>query len=68
MEVSHIIGDGEACPRIPNDGRNGFFGISALNLEGTMREALRGEGMGGMEMLLLPCVEPFEANMWLGTR
>ena len=44
------------------------LGISALSLEGTIREALRGEGMGGMEMLLLRCVEPFEANMWLGTR
>ena len=34
------------------------LGISALSLEGAMRAALR-EGMGGMEMLLLPCVGAF---------
>ena len=29
------------------------LGISALSLEGAMRAALRGEGRGGMEMLLV---------------
>ena len=33
-----------------------------------MRVALRGEGRGGMEMLLLPCVEPFEEDVRLGSR
>ena len=33
--------------------------ISALSLEGTMRSALRGEGWGGMEMMVLPCVRTF---------
>ena len=32
------------------------LGISAPSLKGAMRAALRGEGWGGMEMLLLPCV------------
>ena len=45
MEVGLIIGDGKACARIPNDGRTDSLGISALSLEGAMREALRGEGM-----------------------
>ena len=35
------------------------MGISALSLEGTIRAALRGEGMGAMEILLLPCVGTF---------
>ena len=35
------------------------LGISALSLEGAMSAALRGEGWGGMEMLLLPCVGYF---------
>ena len=33
--------------------------ISALTLEGAIRADLRGEDMGGMEMLLLPCVGTF---------
>ena len=32
------------------------LGISACSFEGAMRVALREEGMGGMEMLFLPCV------------
>ena len=43
------------------------LGISALSLEGAMRSALRGEGWGGMEMLILPCVGTFEVDMQLGT-
>ena len=35
------------------------LGISALSLEGAMSAALRGEGWGGMEMLLVPCVGNF---------
>ena len=35
------------------------LGISALSLEGAMSVALRGACWGGMEMLLLPCVENF---------
>ena len=59
MEVCLIIGDGEACTRIPNDGRTDSLGISTLSLEGAIKAALRGEGMGGMEMLLLSCVGTF---------
>ena len=33
--------------------------ISDLILEGAIRAASRGEGMAGMEMLLLPCVGTF---------
>ena len=36
-----------------------FLGISALSLEGAMSTALRGEGWGGMEMLLLRCIGKF---------
>ena len=36
-----------------------LLGISALSLEGAMSAALRGEGWGGTEMLLLPCVGNF---------
>ena len=32
------------------------LGISALSLEGAIRAALQGEGWGGVEMLLFPCV------------
>ena len=32
------------------------LGISAHSFEGAMRAALREKGMGGMEMLFLPCV------------
>ena len=35
------------------------LGISGLSLEGAMSVALRGEGLGGMEMLLWPCVGTF---------
>ena len=35
------------------------LGISALSFKGAMSAALRGEGWGGMEMMLLPCVGNF---------
>ena len=37
--------------------------ISALSLEGAIRAALRGEGMGGMEMSIMPYVGTFEVDM-----
>ena len=45
-----------------------FLGISALSLECAMSTALRGEGWGGMEMFLLPCVEHFGEDTQLGAR
>ena len=50
---------GRLVPESQMKEETGSLGISALSLEGAMRAALRGEGMGGMEMLLLPYVGTF---------
>ena len=51
MEVSLIV---VVAPESQMMEETDSLGISSLRLEGTMRAALRGEGMGGMEMMLLP--------------
>ena len=57
--VCLVIGVGELVPESQMMEETDSLGISALSLEGAIRAALRGEQMGGIEMLLLRCVGTF---------